>query len=269
MKSKIEQLRHQGYTIIEDALCTAAQARIRGALSPWLQGERHGRNDFEGFHTERVYALLAKAPAVAELVEHPEVLAIVDALLPAHYLLSALLAINIHPGETPQPWHIDDAAGGFGHPAFARPRAPLGISTIWALDPFTEDYGATEVIPGSHLWDAARQPRDDEAVRVLMPAGAVLVFAGNLLHRGGANRSNRPRLAITPQYCMPWLRQLEHMSLAVPPQTAAQYSTRVQELLGYNIIEPGFMGYVDGRHPRALIDPDYRGRKHGNHPAAE
>jgi len=262
MNRHIERIRRDGYTVIDGLLPESSRERIRAELAPWLQGERPGRNDFEGFRTERVYALLAKAPAVAEIVEHPAVLEIVDAFLARHYLLSALLAINIHPDETPQPWHIDDAAGAFGHPAFARPRPPLGISTIWALDDFTEANGATELIPGSHRWDDARAPRADEAVKALMPAGSVLVFAGNLLHRGGENHSTGSRLAITPQYCMPWLRQLEHMTLAVPPATAGQYSERIRELLGYNVVEPGFMGYVDGRHPKVLIDPDYRGRKH-------
>jgi ectoine hydroxylase-related dioxygenase (phytanoyl-CoA dioxygenase family) len=267
MNPHVERIRHDGYTIIEDVLPAASRACIRQELAPWLTGERPGRNDFEGFRTERVYALLAKAPAVAAIVEHPQVLEVVDAFLPKHYLLSALLAINIHPGETPQPWHIDDAAGAFGHPAFARPRAPLGISTIWAFDDFTADNGATELIPGSHRWTDQQHPVDSAAIKAIMPAGAVLIFAGNLIHRGGANRSAGARLAITPQYCMPWLRQLENMPLAVPPEHARQYSQRVQAMLGYDVIEPGFMGYVDGRHPRLLIDPDYRGRKHRADPA--
>ena len=58
-----------------------------------------------------------------------------------------------------------------------------------------------------------------------MPAGSALVFAGSLIHRGGANSSDGLRLAITPQYCMPWLRQIENMVLACrlqpPPSTAS------------------------------------------------
>jgi ectoine hydroxylase-related dioxygenase (phytanoyl-CoA dioxygenase family) len=86
-----------------------------------------------------------------------------------------------------------------------------------------------------------------------MPAGSVVVFLGTLWHRGGANRSAQPRLAITPQYCEPWLRQIEQQVLAVPPEMAARYSERVQQLLGYSIHAP-FMGYVDGVHPRRLIE---------------
>lgn len=265
----LARIRDQGYTVLERAIDADTGERVRAELGPYLQRRHMGRNDFEGFHSERVYALLAKAPTVAELIEHPAVLELVDALLPRNYLLSAALAINVHPGETAQDFHVDDAAGHSGHPIFARPREALGVSTIWALDDFTADNGATEVIAGSHRWGPERAPDAADAVPVLMPAGSVLVFAGNLYHRGGANRSHGTRLAITPQYCMPFLRQIEHMVLAVPPDLAGRYSERIQALLGYNVIDPGFMGYVDGRHPRRLIDPGYQGRKHhGMRPGA-
>ena len=258
----IESIRTQGYTVLEHLLPAPSQKRIRDQLGPYLQGKLMGRNDFEGFRSERVYALLAKAPAVAEIIEHPAVLALVDALLPRNYLLSAALAINVHPGETPQAFHVDDAAGSVGHPLFERPREMFGVSAIWAFDDFTDSNGATEVIPGSHRWGPERQPAEADAVKVVMPAGSALVLAGNLYHRGGANRSDSVRLAITPQYCLPFLRQIEHMALSVPPAIAGNYSERIQALLGYNVIDPGFMGYVDGQHPRRLIDPNYQGRKH-------
>lgn len=258
----VDRIHDQGFTVLERVLSPEVIERVRSELAPFLQGARMGRNDFEGFRSERVYALLAKAPTVAELIEHPAVLEIVDALLPRNYLLSAALAIHVHPGETPQDFHVDDAAGSSGHAIFQRPRDMLGVSAIWALDAFTETNGATEVIPGSHRWRPERQPEPADAVKVLMPAGSVLLLAGNLYHRGGANTGTTTRLAVTPQYCAPFLRQIENMVLAVAPEIAGRYSERVQGLLGYNVIDPGFMGYVDGRHPRGLIDPGYRGRKH-------
>ena len=99
-------------------------------------------------------------------------------------------------------------------------------------------------------------------MKVLMPAGSVVIFAGNLTHRGGANQSASTRLAITPQYCAPWMRQLENMTLAVPPEVASRYSDRVQGLLGYSVNDPGFMGHVNGLHPKRLIRADYLGRKY-------
>lgn len=253
------RVRAEGYLVIEGLLTADEVAATKVALSPWLQGHHFGRNDFEGERTERVYALLSKAPILARIVEHPIVLTLLDRLLPAQYLLSAALAINVHPGETPQPFHIDDSSTKLPG---ARPHPHLGVSTIWAFDDFTSTNGATEVLPGSHLWDDSKFPvREVDAVKVIMPAGSAVVFLGNLVHRGGANRSDRVRLAITPQYCVPWVRQIENMVLAVPPDVAGRYSPRIQEMLGYNTIDPGFMGYVDGVHPRRLIDPAYRGRK--------
>jgi ectoine hydroxylase-related dioxygenase (phytanoyl-CoA dioxygenase family) len=258
--ARLAALESDGYTIFEGLLDTDDVARIRGELAPWLKREKMGRNDFEGFNTERVYALLAKAPSVARIVEHPAVLALIDALLPANYLLSSALAIHVHPGETAQSFHIDDAAGGAPNDRWPRPH--YGVSTIWAFDDFTGNNGATEIVPGSHRWPERRPPAPDEIVQVLMPAGSVVVFVGNLLHRGGANTAGTSRLAITPQYCAPWMRQLENMTLAVPPALAARYSARVQALLGYSVVDPGFMGHVDGLHPKRLIDPAYRGRKY-------
>ena len=256
---QIQRIKVDGFTVIEDAISSEQIQQIKRQLAPYLQGEHFGRNDFEGEKSERVYALLAKAPAIADLVENPNTLPILDALLPPNFLLSAALAINVHPGETPQPFHIDDGAGYLPWP---KPRPMLGVSTIWALDDFTAENGATEVVPGSQHWPASREPQPREIHKVLMPAGSVVVFDGRLLHRGGANESDGLRLAVTPQYCAPGLRQIENMVLAVPPDVAGQYSDRIQNMLGYNVIEPGFMGYVDGLHPRRLIDAKYQGRKH-------
>ncbi|MEX2488997.1 MAG: phytanoyl-CoA dioxygenase family protein [Pseudomonadales bacterium] len=252
-----QAIRDQGYTVVESLLDKSEVDLVRSALAPWLQGEHMGRNDFEGYKSERVYALLAKDPSLALIVEHPMVLAVVDELLESDYLLSANLAINSHPGETPQAFHRDNAGG-----PYAKPTAVHGISTIWNFDDFTIDNGATEIIPGSHLWANETPAENDErAITVTMPKGSVLIFSGSLYHRGGANNSDKPRLAITPQYCQPWLRQLENMVLAVPPEKAARLSERVQALLGYSVRSPGFMGYVDGVHPKRLIDPAYKGRK--------
>lgn len=258
LQSHIDAVRVDGYTIIERAIDAGLIGRIKSELAPYLAGRHMGRNDFEGFYSERVYALLAKAPSIAEIIEHPSVLSIVDALLPPNYLLSAALAIQVHPGETPQRFHLDDAGTGLG---LTRPRPMLGVSTMWAMDDFTDTNGATEMVVGSHLWAEGRIPEARDTVKAIMPAGSVMIFAGNLLHRGGANASDGTRLGITPQYCMPVVRQLENMVLAVPPAIAGRYSERIQAMLGYSIVEPGFMGYVDGLHPRRLIDAQFKGRK--------
>jgi ectoine hydroxylase-related dioxygenase (phytanoyl-CoA dioxygenase family) len=89
-----------------------------------------------------------------------------------------------------------------------------------------------------------------------MPAGAAVVFPGTLLHRGGANRSAKPRLAFTNQYCEGWGRTQENFYLSVPKEMVRAMSPRLQALLGYEIW-PSFMGMVTASHPSKALDPDW------------
>ena len=130
LATHLQAIETDGFTIIKNAINSAVVEEIRNELAPFCQGQKPGRNNFEGHHTERVYALLAKAPAVAKIVEHPLVLALVDELLPENYLLSAALSILVHPGETPQPFHYDDAAELLG---VDKPRPRFGVSTFGHL----------------------------------------------------------------------------------------------------------------------------------------
>ncbi|MDR3419228.1 MAG: hypothetical protein P4L83_23875 [Nevskia sp.] len=98
----LARLRRDGYTIISDFLSPQALQAVREGLVPFL-GSHAGRNNFEGYKTDRVYTLVARGRLFEELVCDGRVLALCDALLKPGYLLTASQAICIHPGETPQP----------------------------------------------------------------------------------------------------------------------------------------------------------------------
>jgi ectoine hydroxylase-related dioxygenase (phytanoyl-CoA dioxygenase family) len=252
------EIREQGFTVIEDFLDEGALAEFRRELAPF-QGSHRGRNDFEGFETERTYTLVARAPVFGRIAADERIMAILERFLQPRFLLSASHAIDLGPGETAQDIHQDD--GFYGQP---RPRPAAGISVIGAVDAFTRGNGATEVIPGSHLWGDAeiaerrKTPGALEALLVPMevPAGAAFVFPGTLLHRGGANRTDKPRLAFTNQYCQPWARPQENFYLSVPKDMVRAMPPRLQQLLGYDL-GPSFMGMVTASHPAKCLDPDW------------
>jgi ectoine hydroxylase-related dioxygenase (phytanoyl-CoA dioxygenase family) len=253
-QAALDHLTEHGYVILPELLGRAEREALVAALEPYERGRPMGRNGFEGERTHRVYSLAGKGDAFQSLAEHPAVLGLLDQLLAPNYLLSTLQSIRLHPGETPQPWHTDD-----GFYPIARPRTRLAISTIWAIEAFTEDNGATQVIPGSHLWGPEHpDDRSHTVVPVVMPPGSVVIFDGALWHRGGENRSGASRLAVSPQYCQPWLRPQESQLLVVPPERATTCSARVLSLLGYSI-HPPFIGQVDGMNPLRLVHPDQRG----------
>lgn len=244
----LDDLNRDGYAVAESLLTRDDTGAIRDELLAILERIPTGRNDFEGFSTQRIYALFAKTRAFDALAVHPLLLAVLDATLGPSYQLSAPTGIHIGPGEKPQFLHTDD-----GIYPLPRPHGEVVLNTMWAFDDFTESNGATRVVPGSHAW-ADRIPVDpDETVTVTMPAGSVLFIRGSLWHGGGANRTDRPRLGVLLEYAAGWLRQQENHVLAVPREIVRTLDPRLQELLGYNI-HPPFVGYVDGRHPGRLLE---------------
>lgn len=246
-EADLARVQRDGYVILADLLDSDELARIRAAVAPML--ELHGRNPFEGRATQRVYSVLNKTRACDRIADHPRVLALLDRLLLPNYLLSMLQVINILPGEQAQMLHTDD-----GFYPIPRPRKALGAATIWAIDDFTADNGATDIVPGSHLW-GDRLPDPAERQPVLMPAGSCVFFLGTLWHGGGANRSAAPRLAVTAQYCEPWVRPQEAFTLSTTRDTVRSVSEDIRRMLGYSI-HPPFIGQVDGMHPKRLLEQD-------------
>ncbi len=269
LAAHVSAIEKDGYTIIPDFLTAQELAEVRRVLGFYL-GTRSGRNNFEGYRTERVYTLVARGRVFWNIALHPRILALCRHYFLPNYLLTASQAIRIGPGETPQPFHADDMFY-----TVPRPRPMISLSTIVAIDDFTAANGGTEVVPGSHLWNEAQldgfvgqiladAPQNQEPLAaksqpVVMPAGACVVFSGMLLHRGGANRSSAARCAISNQYCQPWARQQENFTLSVPPEVARQMPEPLQGLLGYSI-HPPFMGQLSASHPAKALEPDYENR---------
>jgi ectoine hydroxylase-related dioxygenase (phytanoyl-CoA dioxygenase family) len=236
----------QGYAIVESLLPSGEVAAFRGELERLLTATPTGRNDFEGYRTQRVYNLYGKTRAYDDLALHPMVVGLLDAVL-GHYQLSAPVGLQIGPGEVAQVLHYDDAV----YP-LPWPHAPVVLNTMWALCDYTAANGATRLIPGSHRWDRTRVPSVDETIAAEMPAGSVLIYPGTLWHGGGANATGRPRPGLLVEYVASWLRPQETHLLGVPPEVVATLRPELQELLGYNV-HPPFLGYVDGRHPRRTL----------------
>ncbi len=237
----------------------AVRAELR---SPFDKVGTCDESDFNGYKTLRVSGVLGVSHTSAELVAHPRVMAIADAiLLPKclNYRIGSLTAIEIHPGETDQFFHTDD-----GIYPMRIPGVEFQLSAMWALEDFTQENGATRVVIGSHLESAemrdlqlekprkkyaakittlnnrtssqSAEPSDGQCVsQAIMPKGSVLFYLGSTLHGGGANRSNAPRAGLINTYALGWLRQEENQILNVPREAADQHSETIRHLMGYRM----------------------------------
>jgi ectoine hydroxylase-related dioxygenase (phytanoyl-CoA dioxygenase family) len=228
----VAALRRDGAVIVREQAPKATIDSIKRELrDPFDNIGDRDQHDFNGYKTLRVSAILAISPTSAELVGHPRVLEVADAILLPHcftYHLGSLTAIEIHPGEGDQYLHTDDVIYPIQVPGIE-----WQVSALWALDDFTEENGATRVVPGSHRRKTRIPQPLGAPVQAVMPRGSLLLYLGSTLHGGGANRSRAPRAGLVNTYALGWLRQEENQYLNVPREIADRYPETIRHLLGY------------------------------------
>ena len=252
-------LHRDGAVIVEEAVGTEILAGLNSDLDGFVDdlgvGLRNPVNDrmveFYGSSTVRFDGLAAKSSSFVELMQLPLLQGVADLVLKPHcedYLLNTAQLIEIRAGETAQRIHRDEDA--WPHMPEVRPQ--LEVEAMFALTDFTKANGATNVVPGSHLWERGREPEPHEILQAEMPAGSALIYLGSTLHGGGANTTaNTRRRGMFFGFVVGWLRTEENTFLTVPIEAARTMPVRVQELLGYKSHGP--IGVVDVGSPMALL----------------
>jgi ectoine hydroxylase-related dioxygenase (phytanoyl-CoA dioxygenase family) len=246
-----------GYTIIETAMpADVADALYEDLLR--LEKEldiRPAANPFEGAKTVRIYNLLVHGALYEAIPVNDNALPVVERVLDPGCLVSSLSSISICPGEQAQPIHADDQLI-----PLPKPHPAIVCNTMWAITDFTEENGATRVIPGSHMADHSPEfMKHYASVPAEMAKGSVLVYHGSLWHGGGANRSAARRVGIAMNYCAGYIRQQENQQLGIPRELAARFSPRLQALVGYGLYN-GLIGHINKTSPVELLGRKPDGR---------
>jgi ectoine hydroxylase-related dioxygenase (phytanoyl-CoA dioxygenase family) len=252
LRSHLARIERDGYTIVEGVFDSTFAGAVLADLARLERelGEGPGKNLFEGLRTVRIYNLLARGALYEAIAAHETILPIVTEVLDKGCLVSSLSSVAIGPGEAAQPIHADDMLI-----PLPRPHVPLVCNTMWALTDFTEDNGATRLIPGSHRDAQNPEPGVEYSgtVAAAMPRGSVLVFHGSIWHGGGANRTDARRVGAAVNYCAGWIRQQENQQLGIPREIAKRFSPRLRKLVGYGIYR-GLLGHIDKCSPVDLLD---------------
>jgi hypothetical protein len=220
--------------IIENVLSTDQLVNLENKLDPYLSKTAQGQNEFSGFKTQRVGALIARSATSRELALHPLINNFCLQFLGPHsdgYQLHFTQATSIGPGETAQVLHWDRGLWG----GYIPRRIETQLSTIWAINEFTKENGATQVVPGSHTWGKNRQAEAHEIASAEMKPGSVLIYSGTVMHGGGENNTEENRLGVLLHYALNWLRQEENQYLSCPPEIAKNFSPELRDLIGYSL----------------------------------
>jgi ectoine hydroxylase-related dioxygenase (phytanoyl-CoA dioxygenase family) len=228
------QLDEQGFVLLEGVIPPAFLAELRGRLLELYgeEGDRAGHEFKTEAHATRLANLVDKGDVFQRAIVLPDVLAGVRHVLGGEIKLSSLNARSADPGsEAGQPLHVDMGA-------VPDERGYWVCNTVWMLDEFTPENGATRMVPGSHRWGTRPQdvladpmaPHPDE-VLLLGKAGSIAIMNAHLWHGGTANRSASPRLALHAFYCRRDKPQQQYQKQLLRPDVQARLSLDVRQLL--------------------------------------
>ena len=249
----VDEVRDKGFAVVEGFWSLDRLESLREDLAPIfaLTGNRTidgGKRGWPGVQTVHIPNLYAKTRAIDELSIHPVLLSIVEGVLGPAFQMSVAVAMCPGPGCDKQGLHQDDVF--FQVP---RPHAPLVANTLIALDDFTQENGATMLVPESHKWSKTLEP-NHETMSVPLEAGDMLIWDGAVWHAGGANTTkDQFRRSLNLNYNVSWLRQQENQYIGIPRKVIRQMPERLQRLLGYHRLNL-LCGGVDYQDPLSYFE---------------
>lgn len=228
------QLDELGYVILErfvdDEWLRDLRVRVEEVFEE--EGENAGHEFKQEPHARRLANLVDKGEVFERVVSAPAVLELVGHVLDHSFKLSSLNARSTHPhAPEAQPLHVDQGL-------LPDERGNAVCNSLWMLDDFTPDNGATRVVPGSHLWRRLPQsemadtlaPHPKEAL-ITGPAGTVVVYNAHVWHGGTANHTPRHRRALHSFYVRRDLPQQQYQKRLLRAETQARLSPELRALL--------------------------------------
>jgi ectoine hydroxylase-related dioxygenase (phytanoyl-CoA dioxygenase family) len=203
--------------VLPHELCDALLADFQPHLDdmPWGTDELGYRDNFYGQQTKRLHGLFSKSPNMQDVLTHPLFLTLakrmfVEPRISSDVRLSNTELMVLSKDQDVQAFHTDAASWRRAQMVEKANGNEILISANCALTDFTATNGATRVVPGSHLWEEGRVPKEEEICLAVMPKGSALIYSGNAVHSGGANTEDVTRVGLYLGYIVSWLRPIEN-----------------------------------------------------------
>ena len=236
-ESEMEQLDQQGFLLLERLIPAETTMELREcalALAVAEQRAGKGHSYLANGSAQRVWNLVGKGEIFEEAIQHPKMLTAMEYLLGADCTLSSFTVNVLYPEAPDAGLHIDYPLSGLPTP---RPNFPMVANSVWFLDDWTLENGATSCVPGSHRrLEALPEPgvQYDDKVQICGPRGSVLIVNGAIWHGSSENRTNEPRVGLLGFFCRSMLKpQQAHLKL-VSDTVVSRATPTLKRLLGFD-----------------------------------
>ena len=185
----------EGYLPLPEILSATEIDALRDQQTKLLsaEGDQAGREVHQEAGTDRLSDLINKGGVFHIILRHPRVLAAVAHVLQNDFQLSSLNSRNALPGLGNQGLHAD-----WGR--LETPGDYQVCNTLWLLDDFLPDNGATRVVPRTHNrtdapGDVMLDPSAPHPDQIVLQgkAGDVVVVNSHTWHGGTTNVSGKSR----------------------------------------------------------------------------
>jgi ectoine hydroxylase-related dioxygenase (phytanoyl-CoA dioxygenase family) len=234
-----------GGVIIRNFLTQDQIDRFNADVEPPLKALRPGSKHenelvaaFHGHNTKRLTNLVTHSPTFrSEIVDHPLVHEFSDLVFleeSGTYWMTTAQVIEIGPNSEAQFLHRD-LENWYPFLGMGPSGPEVTINFLVALTDFTEENGATRVIPGSNHWsDFEDRGTPEQTIPAVMNAGDALLISGKTAHGGGANQtSDEYRRGVAFTFNAGFLTGEEAYPFLIDMEIAKQLSPRVQRVLGF------------------------------------
>lgn len=266
----VKALEQDGLVVVRNFASADDLVQSLQEVQPYLDADKPWEGKLFPPETKRCFRLIGRSKTVREkFFSHPLYQQVSEHFLArtttnyyddtpttytTHPLLSMSMTMAIGPGAKAQRIHRDDKNH---HATHVKSETyvmgnDLLVGLMVPTCATTIENGATQVIPGSHLWGDHRPPYRDELVSAELDRGDAVLLLGSLYHCGANNYSTQIRPMHIMFQCPGVYRQEEIPWLSYDVQDVKTYSPLVQQRLGYVSSAPN-LGWVDLKNPDFLL----------------
>ena len=221
-----------GYVVLEGVLTTEQVSTLRERSVELVKRERElGAQLYLDNRSQRVWNLVNKGKIFANMIQHPAVLEFQEYLLGKNCTLSSFTINLIGSGSPSSELHIDYPLSSLPtpHPSFA-----LCANSIYLLDDFSLENGATHLVPGSHkrCYGPSSGEVYDDIIQVTGKKGDIIIVHGHIWHGSGENRTDQDRVALLGFFCRSFMKPQQDLLRLIAPEVIEGASGTLKRLLG-------------------------------------